>query len=243
MTSTVVDTQLFKTRPGRSFRRQCGFFVKVGADVAEIQNLIRLPRHPHIATFITFYCDEDNNLNIVYEDFGIDLFFHLEEKGKFSEKFTLHVLTNITSALDAAHAIGLAHLDVSTENIMAEEGVVIDWETAQHYKSKLMHPVGKKTVMAPELVNLPDDYDLRVADMWSLGTVLFAMLTGLFMQQRPNGRNAQVCLKYGPLVLFKVWKLPEPTDQFKDILKGLLCPWQKRWTSRRLKLFLEKKKN
>ncbi|DAZ98554.1 TPA: hypothetical protein N0F65_007053 [Lagenidium giganteum] len=81
-------------------------------------------------------------------------------------------------------------IDVSLENILLHEGVwkVADFglavqplptsPTATNAFCKLSCRVGKPYYMAPEVVQAVGAYDPFAADMWSLGIVLFILVTG-----------------------------------------------------------------
>jgi serine/threonine protein kinase len=91
----------------------------------------------------------------------------------------LGVLSQVASGLAFLHERGIAHLDVSLENIMLHHGrcKLGDFGLATRGLRAGGRLVGKKNYMAPEIV-AGDAYDPKAADVWSLGIVFFVMLTG-----------------------------------------------------------------
>src|SRR4051812_25428358 len=118
---------------------------------------------------------------------GKDLARTLSLEGGLSGERTLDILAPIASALDAAHAGGLMHRDVNPTNILVEEGdppdaFLTDFGLGKNRgqdTSALTAAgafVGTFSYTAPEqILDKQPDYH---ADIYSLGCVLFACLTG-----------------------------------------------------------------
>lgn len=87
------------------------------------------------------------------------------------------------------HSKGIAHRDIKLDNILIEEKTkmikIIDFGFACFTRdgrgSKQMHKIfcGTPSYMCPELVKKLD-YDAEKVDVWALGVLLYAMLTGIF---------------------------------------------------------------
>ena len=73
--------------------------------------------------------------------------------------------------------VGICHLDISLENALLSEGraVITDFGLAQAGRN-FQGRRGKAVYMAPE-VYAGRVYDGQRADVWSLGVVLFMMLS------------------------------------------------------------------
>ncbi len=105
-------------------------------------------------------------------------------KGPMSVSETAKVMERIGSALDAAHAKGIVHRDLKPQNILFDtngEAYLGDFGIAQ--LSSVTSPltgsgvVGTPAYMSPEQIRGGDQVDGR-ADIYSLGVVVFEMLTG-----------------------------------------------------------------
>jgi len=112
----------------------------------------------------------------------------LERTGPLSLQKTVDYLEQLAAALDFAHEHGVIHRDIKPANMMiTSEGrlllsdfglvkIVADGQTPQVRLTGAGAPVGTPDYMAPEQV-IGEEVDTR-ADLYSLGVILFQMLTG-----------------------------------------------------------------
>ena len=114
--------------------------------------------------------------------------------GRFTPAQALAVVPGICDALQAAHAQGVWHRDIKPENILldAQGGVkIVDFGIARIVGDPQRDftltmtgaALGSAAYMAPEQHESPHDVDHR-ADIYSLGVVIYEMLTG----ELPLGR-------------------------------------------------------
>jgi serine/threonine-protein kinase len=104
----------------------------------------------------------------------------------------VEVTRQICGALDAAHAEGVVHRDLKSDNIMLEEVAGgSDWAKVLDFGiAKIQEPVGQDPeltapnliigtpqYMSPEQCSQASDIDSR-SDIYSLGIILYEMLTG-----------------------------------------------------------------
>jgi len=161
-------------------------------------------RHPFVASVIA---SGDANgtlfLAMAYVD-GPDLRAVLRREGRLEPERALRILGKVADALDAAHAAGLIHRDVKPANILVEgappdeRAVVCDFGLARHASNAESLTsdrgfVGTVDYVAPEQVE-GRSIDGRV-DVYSLGCVLFEVLTG----ERPFARGNDLATVYAHL--------------------------------------------
>jgi tRNA A-37 threonylcarbamoyl transferase component Bud32 len=121
---------------------------------------------------------------------GISLSDLLTLDGPVPPARAIHILRHICFSLEEAHGMGLIHRDIKPPNvILCERGgqydsvKVLDFGLVKDIKNQdvqmtAMHEVaGTPAYVAPERLTDPDKVDHR-ADIYSLGSVAFNLLTG-----------------------------------------------------------------
>jgi serine/threonine protein kinase len=118
------------------------------------------------------------------------------EAGRFTPAQALALVPRICEALQFAHDEGILHRDIKPENILLDARgrvKIVDFGIAKFLGDKRAEgtltgsglAVGTPHYMAPEQLEHPQEVDQR-ADIYSLGVVLYEMLTG----ELPIGRFA-----------------------------------------------------
>jgi serine/threonine protein kinase len=138
--------------------------------------------HPHIVTIYEVGSDGDMTYIVMQYVEGQSL-QKLIAKGKtFSHEEIVRLFTQISSALDTAHAKGVIHRDIKPGNILidqAGDAHIVDFGVA-HVETSTMTTtgmtLGTPSYMSPEQV-MGRKADSR-SDVFSLGVVLFEMITG-----------------------------------------------------------------
>lgn len=160
----------------------------------EAQALARLS-HPAIVTLHDFGEREGiYYLLMEYVD-GVNL-RQAMQASRFSPEQALKVVPSLCDALDYAHQQGVLHRDIKPANILLNakgEVKLVDFGIAKlgggdRSDLTLTHTggtLGTPHYMAPEQIEKPRDVDHR-ADIYSLGVVLYELLTG----ELPIGRFA-----------------------------------------------------
>ncbi|KAE9622302.1 putative protein kinase AGC-Pl family [Lupinus albus] len=112
---------------------------------------------------------------------GGHLFFQLYHQGLFREELARIYAAEIVSAVSHLHSNGIMHRDLKPENILMDaDGHVMltDFGLAKRFEesTRSNSMCGTLEYMAPEII-LGKGHD-KAADWWSVGILLFEMLTG-----------------------------------------------------------------
>jgi serine/threonine protein kinase len=151
--------------------------------------------HPHVIT--VYYAGEQDAILFLAMDYvdGSDLRELLIRNGSIDPPRAVELLTQVGSALDAAHARGLVHRDIKPANIMItlkdgeEHAYLTDFGLAKRHDSHsgltmTGAVMGTVDYIAPEQV-LGEPTDART-DIYALGCVFFQMLMGRVPYEREH---------------------------------------------------------
>lgn len=109
---------------------------------------------------------------------------------RYPEAEARAAFAQLVSSVSYLHSRGIAHMDISPENAVLSDagGVhVIDLGVAVNtIAERHTVPRGKSGYCAPEVARGHAQYDPELADVWSLGVLLFVMLTGKHLYKRPD---------------------------------------------------------
>uniref|UniRef100_A0A803Y2Z0 non-specific serine/threonine protein kinase n=1 Tax=Meleagris gallopavo TaxID=9103 RepID=A0A803Y2Z0_MELGA len=152
----------------------------------EIEILLRYGQHPNIITLKDVY-DDGKYVYVVTELMkGGELLDKILRQKFFSEREASAVLFTITKTVEYLHAQGVVHRDLKPSNILyvdesgnPESIRICDFGFAKQLRAEnglLMTPCYTANFVAPEVLKR-QGYD-AACDIWSLGVLLYTMLTG-----------------------------------------------------------------
>ena len=151
----------------------------------------------HIMMPMDLLSDDRNLYSVMPYCTGGELFDVLETKNRFSEPEARFWMTQILKGLSCLKKAGVAHRDLSLENLLVHEGnvLVIDMgmclripvieQTGQRYLILPQGVCGKWHYMSPEVCKNQFPFDGPAVDLWAAGVILFLMLTGFPPWERP----------------------------------------------------------
>ncbi|GAB4353328.1 MAG: hypothetical protein Kow0099_37550 [Candidatus Abyssubacteria bacterium] len=139
--------------------------------------------HPNIIK--VFDVGEENGIHFFAMEYlgGQSLRSFLKQRGKLPPADAVKIILDIADALELAHSQGIVHRDVKPDNIMSDESgafKIMDFGIAHTEVGTQLTVTG--TIMGtPEYMSPEQASGLKVdrrSDIYSLGIVLYEMLTG-----------------------------------------------------------------
>ncbi|GAA5985564.1 hypothetical protein JCM10908_007024 [Rhodotorula pacifica] len=147
----------------------------------EIHHHRRL-RHPHVLSLFELVATESSIYLVTELCAGGELFDYLVEQTRLSLAETRRIFGQLVLGVAYLHGEGVVHRDLKLENVLLDENVnvkIADLGFGREFeKGRFMETrVGTLGYMAPEVV-AGQRYLGEEVDIWSLGVILFALLTG-----------------------------------------------------------------
>jgi len=155
----------------------------------EVKANARLRNTPGIVHFYESFVESDGPNIFLYLVFefveGKDLLQMMQDRdcGPMSEEQAREIFQQLVQAVKTCHKNGIVHRDLKPENIIIDyEGQVklIDFGLCQMDASGRMCDDRTCTLQysSPEMIS-EKFYDGELADVWSLGNILYILLTGV----------------------------------------------------------------
>jgi len=162
---------------------------------------------------------------------GVDLFKYLSSKNfaPMKEKEARPLFKQLVDTVLYCHSKKIAHRDIKLENIMYDRKKnrvkLIDFGLSESIESGKLCDLwcGSQDYVCPEIIK-KEPYNGFMADVWSLGTILYIMLYG----ELPFGFDMRVkCVSEGkehPDIQFADERNPNTvSENAKDLIASMLC--------------------
>lgn len=184
------------------------------------KNILMKIQHPFIVNLNYAFQTKDKLYMILDYINGGELFFHLKKEGRFAEARVKLYAAEIVCALAHLHNLDIVYRDLKPENILLDsEGHICITDFG--LSKKLEQEGGTHTFcgtpeyLAPEVLK-GHGHGIAV-DWWSLGTLLYEMLTGL-----PPFYAQNVNVMYQKILSGELRFPAYISEDAKSLLEGLL---------------------
>ncbi|KAH7158111.1 hypothetical protein B0J13DRAFT_650909 [Dactylonectria estremocensis] len=184
--------------------------------------ILKLIEHPNIMKLYDIWENRSEvYLILEYIDQG-DLFTFINMRGRLSEEVSIFFFRQIISAITYCHSFNICHRDLKPENILisadlqikiADFGMAALHQTDTH---QLATACGSPHYAAPELLK-NRQYRGDRADIWSLGVILYAMLSATLPFDDPDLRVMMSRTKRGQ------YQMPDfLSPEAEDLIRRML---------------------
>jgi MAP/microtubule affinity-regulating kinase len=202
-------------------------------------DLMRALQHPHVMRLFQVI-EAEQHVFLVMEHAGRgQLWHHVLQHGRLREGEARRLFWQMACALHYCHAKGIAHRDLKPDNILLDElgnVKVADFGMGTWFMpgQKLHFTCGALAFRAPE-VYLGHTYEGPKVDVWSLGVILYFMVTGKlpfkgnsYQELKPRVLKGRYVLPYHISALgrslINCLLTPDPAQR-PTLKEVLLHPW------------------
>lgn len=186
------------------------------------RNILEAVKHPFIVDLMYAF-QTGGKLYLILEYLsGGELFMHLEREGIFLEDTACFYLSEIILALEHLHCQGIIYRDLKPENILLDaQGHVklTDFGLCKEHiqEGNVTHTFcGTIEYMAPEILTRSGHG--KAVDWWSLGALMYDMLTGSPPFTADNRKKTIEKILRGKLIL-PAYLTPDARDLIRKLLK------------------------
>ena len=194
-------------------------------DKKRLEREIKILKMMHHNNIVQLYnvIETSQSIYLVMEFIdGKELYEYIISKRRLSELEACKFYQQLISSIEYLGKMKIAHRDLKPENLLLDKNKnikLVDFGLSNMYKNNelLSTPCGSPSYAPPEMV-CGEKYNGLIADIWSSGIILFAMICGyLPFEDRTSNQNLFKKIQKG------IFTIPEHvSNNAKDILHRIL---------------------
>lgn len=184
--------------------------------------VMKLIDHPHLIKLYDVLQTRKYLFLIIEYVEGGELFDYIVQKGKLSEEEAFHFFKQIVEGVEYCHKNLICHRDLKPENLLLDQQnniKIADFGMASLMSEDFIVETscGSPHYASPEVIT-GGKYNGMMADVWSCGVILYALLAGTLPFDDENLTVLLGKVKKG------VYKIPSHfEDDVKDLIEKMLC--------------------
>lgn len=147
-----------------------------------------------------------------------DLLDFINERKYLSERLAKGFFSDLVKGIDHCHSRGVVHRDLKCENLLLDAHMrlkVSDFGFARKFDGNLRTFCGSFAYAAPEVI-LGNPYNGPLADVWSMGVILYAMVTGRLPFKDTSTSVLMADIAVGPKFSSR------HTDKLRSLIQAIL---------------------
>ncbi|XP_045663587.1 ribosomal protein S6 kinase alpha-5 isoform X2 [Ursus americanus] len=164
----------------------------------ERQVLEHIRQSPFLVT-LHYAFQTETKLHLILDYInGGELFTHLSQRERFTEHEVRIYVGEIVLALEHLHKLGIIYRDIKLENILLDSNghvVLTDFGLSKEFVAEEAERAysfcGTIEYMAPDIVRGGDSGHDKAVDWWSLGVLMYELLTGASPFTVDGEKNSQ----------------------------------------------------
>lgn len=177
--------------------------------------------HPGIVEFADILIDNENFYVVMEFCPNGELFQFIVDRGSLTEEEARPLLRQILETIEFVHSMGVSHRDLKPENLLiGSDGKIkisdFGLSTFLSKEGLVNTPCGSPCYASPECISgMP--YSGVTTDVWSIGVILYAMLTGQLPWTKKNQAQLFKQIRTGDFVIPDFLE-----DDAADMVRGLM---------------------
>lgn len=189
-------------------------------------SILKALDHPNIIRIFEVFRNQSKLYIVTELCTGGELFERIQKSRRFGENQAAKYMLDIVSAIMHCHNQDIVHRDLKPENLLFESDSpdaklkLIDFGTSRFVppEKRLSKAIGTCYYMAPEI--LTSTYNKQI-DVWSLGVILYVMLSGHVPFAGKNDQEIFARIKGAPLTFgHQSWQ--HVSEEAKILLRKML---------------------
>jgi serine kinase len=173
--------------------------------VAREMDIIKKIKHPNLASTIDIL-SIGRSIVMIGTLYECDLLQYIEQRGRISERVARRLLIELVAGVKYLHDMDIAHRDLKIENLLLSANGTL--KLGDFGFARFVSPTGlcdtrcgSAGYIAPEVtVEADEGIDAKLADIWSIGVVLYTMITNSFPFDNKDyiwmNKNKSVVIKF-----------------------------------------------
>ena len=158
-------------------------------------------RHPGIVQLVDLFSDSNNFYVFMEYCPNGELFQYIIDRGRLSETDAKPIIREMLDTLQYVHSHGVSHRDLKPENLLIDKDGNVklsDFGLSRYIGNNNLveTPCGSPCYASPECLS-GKPYDGFTTDIWSLGVIIYAMLTGQLPWTKRNQAQLFAQIKRG----------------------------------------------
>ena len=150
--------------------------------ITKQKETLKVLKHRNIVVLYEIYESPENFYFITEHLSGKDLIEKLIKKKRFDEEQALKIFFQLLDAMTYMHKMNICHRNIRTEHILFDKTnrpkiIGFGYSTFYEPKKKISGSYGSLCYACPEIID-DSPYDPELADVWSLGVILYVLVCG-----------------------------------------------------------------